>query len=113
MSGDAQPFKRRWTSRKIARIADMRAKGWSSAQMARELGDGTTAASIRHQLKRWKLPLVVRGERNLMCSMSARGAAQVVVAARKAGLTPAQWIGKVAECAARGDLFNAIVDDGR
>lgn len=91
----------------------MRAKGWSSEQMARELGDGTTAASIRHQLKRWKLPLVTRGKRNLMCSMSARGAAQVVVAARKAGLTPAQWIGKVAECAARGDLFNAIVDEQR
>lgn len=113
MNAQAGRFVRRWSSRKIALVAYWRSLGWSSKMIARELADGTSDASIRHQVHRWRLPGAVRGQRAMFCVMSHAGAAEVVKAARKQGLTPAEFIGKVAECAARGDLYRAIVDEGR
>ncbi|MFC5508724.1 hypothetical protein [Bosea massiliensis] len=105
-------FERRWTGRKIARIAFMRAKGWSYRQIAAELGDGTRFETIGAVCRRWKLPVTRRGQRMLLCTMTHREAGQVAKEARKRKMDTSEWIGKVAGAAARGKLYDAILDEG-
>lgn len=105
-------FERRWTGRKIARIAFMRAKGWSYRQIAAELGDGTMHETIGRVCRKWGLPVTRRGERMLLCTMSHREASLVAKEARKRNVDTSEWIGRVAGAAARGRLFDAIVDEG-
>jgi hypothetical protein len=104
-------FERRWTGRKIARIAFLRVKGWTYAMIARELNDGTMTETVGAVCRKWKLPVTRRGQRMLLCTMTHREAGQVAKEARKRKMDTSEWIGRVAGAAARGKLYDAILDE--
>ncbi|TVR06657.1 MAG: hypothetical protein EA385_15175 [Salinarimonadaceae bacterium] len=111
----AGDFKAEWSTRKCAIVGYLTCEGRTSQEIADILADGTTAGMIRVRWAQWGIPILDRKRRRrrwMPCLMSANGAAVVSRAAEKQGLTPAEWIGKVAEAAARGDLYKAIVDEG-
>lgn len=57
-----KPFVARWSQKKVARVAYLYAAGFTSSEIARQLNDGTSAASIRHQLRNWNV-MPARGTR--------------------------------------------------
>lgn len=111
MTKSENPFRKRWRNAKVARIAHLRTLGWSSKMIARELNDGTLADTIRSVCHRWRLPVTLGIQRRMMGNMSHSGAALIVKEAERLGMHPADFVGKVAEYAARGRLYEAIVDE--
>jgi hypothetical protein len=106
-------FKPVWSGRKCAIVGYLTAEGRSSQEIADLLDDGTTPGTIRWKWVQWGLPILAGpGAGRWMPCLTSRNAAPIISrAAEREGLTPAEWIGKVAERAARDDLFHAIMDE--
>lgn len=107
------PFQPRWSNRKALRVGFLLGRGRQAPDIAIELADGTTAATIR----------MMRGWAGLKEFGKARGATSAVVQltsaqarllrkrAKQQGLTTEEWLRRVASAAIEDDMFEAIVDD--
>jgi len=88
--GEIQP---RWNNAKAAKIAYLTGLGRTSTAIAEELGDGT----------RQQIPVPV--------PLTAGQRAQVKKHAQRLGITPEEWLRRVAAAAIKDDLYAAVVDE--
>lgn len=110
----AHPHKETWSNAKCGYVGYLTGRGYMSKEIERILNDGTIAASIRGQWRRWGLPIAEMGGRR--CSVMPIGISMQLRAklskrARAAGLSPDEWLRRVILCAVDDDLYRAIVDD--
>lgn len=97
-------YQRKWTARKIAKVASWYVCGFTSGEMSAMLNDGTSAPSIRHQIHRWKLmPVLSRTHRPMMVRIPHRHTRWARKAARRRGMELPEMLGKIIE---------AVLDEG-
>ncbi len=107
-------FDEQFSNTKSAIIGYLTGKGFTSIRIAKLLDDGTKAATIRKMWERWNLPTnhtAGRSMEAISVPMAARERELVCKSAEKIGITPEEFIRKVAYYTARDDMFNAVVDD--
>lgn len=104
----------RWTNAKAAFISYLTGRGYTAPEIERILGDGTSAATIRGQWRRWGLPIPEQqGKRctivPVALPLSIR--TKLSVRAREAGIRPNEFLHRVITCIVTDDLYRAVVDD--
>lgn len=108
-----RPFKREWPAKKVATVSVLAILGYSSGEIARTLKDGTSAASIRHQLARWGVLDQVKGDgkRRVAIRMPVHAIVKARDLAEEMGMDIEVWAGNIVEFAVKGGLYDAIVDN--
>ena len=109
--GEIQP---RWNNAKAAKIAYLTGLGRTSTAIAEELGDGTMPETIRAMWRRWRIGYDGKGTRRQIpvpVPLTAGERSQVNKHARKLGITPEEWLRRVAAAAIKDDLDSAVVDE--
>lgn len=100
----------RWTNAKAALVAFRTGQGWTSVAIANELNDGTSAETIRHLWKIWKLPY--DGRKVLFqIPMTDQTRGLLLKRSIKVKLEPQDWAAKVLQYAIKDDMYNAIVEE--
>jgi len=103
----------RWTNAKSAFVAYLTGKGRTAPQIAAELADGTIPETIRGMWRRWGLPMeTARGRTycavGIWLSKSERSVLGNRALAR--GISPEEYLRRIAVCAVADDLYDAVTD---
>lgn len=103
-------FLEKWTNAKAALIGFYTGRGLSSHMIARALGDGTSAATVRRQWRLWGIGKM-RHE-SLEIPLSATDRAAIAKRAEAAKLPIEKWCQNVLRYVAKDDMYDAVVDSG-
>lgn len=106
----APPFEPIWPNLKAIRVGYLAGQGYTSPAIAATLADGTTAGTIRPQLQRAGIRRAAGAL--IPVHLSTFELRMLNERAAQEGLTPTEWVQRIAAAAARDDLFRAIVDVG-
>lgn len=98
-----------WSNRKAARVAAMAAQGRSSIQIAEALHDGTSPATVRAMLLKWRVQTTGTPFCQVPLSITTR--AWLGWRAERRGLTPEEYLRQVVDKVIRENLFDAIVGE--
>ncbi len=99
-----------WSTAKALRIGFLTGLGRTAADIAGEIADGTTKETIRGQWRRHKIVDRRKGTQ-VPIILGSYDLARLSALAKARGLTPEQWLAKLAQAAIRDDLFDAVVDE--
>ena len=104
--------KRQWSAKKVSQVTTLSLLGYRSTEIAAILGDGTSAESIRHQLDNWGVFDKAAGDgmKRIPVRMHPRAVADAKKLAEQMGIPMEVWAGRIIEFAAKGGLYDAIVD---
>lgn len=106
-------FITRWSVAKGGFIGFLTGLGLSSIEIEKEMGDGTSAATVRRQQKLWRLPMHRVGgprHRRFFIDLTFHERAKLARQAAKRGLTGEEYIRRMIVCAIGDDMYDAIVD---
>jgi len=82
--------------------------GRSAENIAEAMGDGIHPAYVRTLWRRWGLETA---EARCMVPLTNPERAMLAWRAEKRGMTPEEWLRRIAAAAIREDLYSAIVDE--
>lgn len=108
-----QPVIIRWTIAKGAFIGFLTGMGYTAVDIEKRMGDGTSRETVRRMWKLWELPTnEVGGARYKRVSIDLRFGERAKLAkqAQKRGLTMEEYLRRIARCAIRDDMYDAITD---
>lgn len=108
------PFESKWPIEKGAMIGFLTGLGLSSHEIEKELADGTTAATIRAQWRRARLPMELVGgpkHRRMPIALKTRERVRAEKQAAGQGLPVEEFLRRIIVIAARDDMYDAIVGD--
>lgn len=101
----------RWTNSKSALVGYYVAKGLGSPDVSARLADGTSPATLRGIVKKWRLP---GGFSNRGCRfplLSSHKRRLLVDQAAEIGIESEEMLRRICECAIGDSLYAAIVGD--
>lgn len=101
----------RWTNAKAAFIGFYLGTGLPFTAVCEILKDGTSPETMRSRAYSWRLPVKFR-KTGYLVSLTSQKQRMLRDQAAKRGMTPEEFLSRIASYAIRGDLYNAIVDDG-
>lgn len=102
-----------WSNAKCAHVAYLTGRGYLSHEIEKILNDGTIAATIRGQWRRWGLPIPEKGGKRcyiLPVVLTLGTRTKLSARARKVGISPDEWIRRVLLSAIDDDLYVAVTD---
>ncbi|MEN5278099.1 hypothetical protein ABE527_14240 [Brucella sp. TWI432] len=107
-----KPTRRRWNNAKSAHVGYWTGKGRSSREIAEILADGTTSHTIRRQWYNWHLPSHGKAQKLVFVNVPMSYQDRLVINRRalRIGISPEEFIRRVALCAAKDDLYQAVTD---
>lgn len=107
-----RPRQQSWTTIKSIQVGVLWALGYRSHEIARALADGTSAASIRHQIARSELHKIgpVDGKRRMAVRVHPKAVIRASELAGEMGIPLEVWAGRVVEFAARDGMYESITD---
>ncbi|TIS37531.1 hypothetical protein [Mesorhizobium sp.] len=103
----------RRTNAWAAMVGFLTGRGYTSAEIERILRDGTSGETVRRMWKLWALPLTETGGRrkiSVPIELSARERGLLADRARRRGITPPEYLRRIATCALIDDLYDAVTD---
>lgn len=106
-------FVERWTNTKAFLIGFLTGRGYSSEQIADQLGDGTSSATIRTMWAKWQVKGVRQtDEVAVMVPMTAMARAHLYARAAQNNLSIEEYSRRLLICASMPrDLYSAIVPE--
>lgn len=101
-----------WSTRKSITVGVLWALGYRSHQISRALSDGTSAASVRHQIARCDLHRFapIDGKRRAAVRMHPKAVIRAAELAEEMGVSFEVWAGRVLEFATRDGMYDSITD---
>jgi hypothetical protein len=102
-------FVERWSNQKAAFIGYYLGTGLPFAEVCRIMSDGTSADTLRSRAYSWRLPVKAR-KTGYLVSLTSAKQRMLRDQAAKRGMTPEEFLSRIATYAIGGDLYNAIVD---
>lgn len=106
-------FPERWTNSKAGIVGFMTGQGRTSTDIIDHLNDGTNAATVRALWKKWGLPIDKTGGRrrgNVPVSLTIQQRKILGKRAKLIGITPEEYLRRIATCAIEDDLYAAVTD---
>jgi hypothetical protein len=110
----APAFPPKWSNRKALRVGYLLGRGMQSKEIAAQLGENTSAETVRRMWYFADLERVGR-KRNVVpmeINLTTYERKALGILASKRGIAPAEWLRQIAAAAIRDDLFAAVVDEG-
>lgn len=86
-------------------------RGYTSSRIAEIVGDGTTRETVCGVWRRWGLTQgQIRANDAVTVPLSRYEIRMLNQRARELGISPQEWLRRVAACAIRYDLYGAVTD---
>ncbi|WP_378948053.1 hypothetical protein [Mesorhizobium sp. ANAO-SY3R2] len=94
-------------------VGFMTGQGRTSTDIVEHLNDGTDSATVRALWKKWGLPIDKTGGRrrgNVPVSLTIHQRKILAKRAKQVGVTPEEYLRRIASCAIEDDLYAAVTD---
>lgn len=99
----------RWTNAKAATVGFWLGQHKSSVDVALILRDGTSAATIRALIRKWRLPME-EARRGFLVEVTPYKRKLLNRQAEKLGITPEEFLRRVCDCVIGDKLYEAVTD---
>lgn len=107
--GREQLWAERWTNGKAATIGFWLGQHKSSTDVERILRDGTSSATVRAMIKKWRIP-VDQALRGTLVELKPYARKLLEKQAGKLGITPEVFLERICDCVIRDRLYDAVTD---
>lgn len=103
----------RRTNAWAAMVGFLTGRGYMSTEIERILRDGTSSDTVRRMWKLWALPMHETGGRrkvSVPVELNVRERMLLASHARRLGISPHEFLRRIATCALTDNLYDAITD---